>query len=47
MPKTAKPLSDAQIKNAKPKTKDYKLSDGYGLILLVKTTGAKYWRYML
>ncbi|MDR0665893.1 MAG: tyrosine-type recombinase/integrase [Campylobacteraceae bacterium] len=45
MPKTVKPLNDTQIKNAKAKAKDYKLSDGYGLILLVKTSGAKYWRF--
>jgi integrase len=45
MPKTVKPLNDTQIKNAKAKAKEYKLSDGYGLILLIKTSGAKYWRF--
>ena len=29
---------------ARPKEKDYKLSDERGLYLLVKTTGARYWR---
>lgn len=38
------PLTAAQAKNAQPKEKDYKLYDERGLFLLVKTTGAKYWR---
>jgi integrase len=38
------PLSDVQLKNAKPKAKDFKLSDGQGLYLLVRTTGGKLWR---
>jgi integrase len=38
-------LSDAKVKAAKPGEKDYKLADGGGLHLLVKTTGGKYWRY--
>lgn len=37
-------LSAPQITNAKPKDKDYKLSDGGGLYLLIKVNGAKYWR---
>ncbi len=37
-------LNDVHCKNAKPKDKDYKLSDGGGLYLLVKKTGSKYWR---
>jgi integrase len=41
MPKS---LSDAVVRNAKPKTKPYKLSDGEGLFLLVTPAGAKYWR---
>ncbi|HJX54123.1 MAG TPA: Arm DNA-binding domain-containing protein, partial [Polyangia bacterium] len=32
-------LTDAKIKNAKPREKPYKLSDGGSLYLLVKTTG--------
>ena len=35
------PLTDVQVKNAKPKAKDYKLSDGQGLYLFVRTTGGK------
>ncbi|MBG6242260.1 MAG: DUF4102 domain-containing protein [Candidatus Symbiopectobacterium sp. Dall1.0] len=38
-------LNARQVDTAKPGDKDYKLSDGNGLFLLVKTSGAKYWRY--
>ncbi|MBK5276289.1 MAG: integrase arm-type DNA-binding domain-containing protein [Desulfuromonadales bacterium] len=44
MPKRIPPLSDIQVKNAKPKASEYKLSDGYGLHLLVTPTGGKLWR---
>ena len=37
-------LSDAKARNAKPRTKAYKISDGEGLFLLVMPTGSKYWR---
>ena len=37
-------LTNVQIKNAQPKDKPYKLSDGKGLYLLVSPTGSKYWR---
>jgi integrase len=37
-------LSDAKARNAKPKTRPYKLSDGEGLFLLVMPNGSKYWR---
>lgn len=36
-------LTDVQIKQAKPKKKPYKLTDGTGLYLEVKAVG-KYWR---
>jgi integrase len=45
MPKRIVPLSDLQVKTAKPKGKDYKLVDGYGLYLLVTPTGGKLWRF--
>ncbi len=45
MPKTVKPLNDTQLKNAKAKEKDYKLSDGEGLYFVVKKNGTKSWRY--
>ncbi|WP_429176500.1 tyrosine-type recombinase/integrase [Kosakonia sp. 1610] len=38
-------LSARQVDTAKPYDKDYKLPDGNGLFLLVKTNGAKYWRW--
>ena len=45
MPKRIAPLSDAQIKNAKPQEKDYKLMDGFGLFLLITPTNGKLWRF--
>jgi integrase len=39
------PLSDLHIKKAKPKEKDYRLTDGAGLYLLVKPAGGKLWRF--
>ena len=45
MPKRIVPLSDLAVKNAKPAAKDYTLYDGDGLMLLVKTTGGKLWRF--
>ena len=38
------PLTDIQVRNAKPKTAPYKLADGEGMYLLVNAGGAKYWR---
>jgi integrase len=38
-------LSDAKVRNAKPQTKPYKISDGEGLFLLVAPSGSKYWRF--
>lgn len=37
-------LSARQIQTAKPKDKDYKLSDERGLYLLIKPNGSRYWR---
>jgi integrase len=34
-----------KVKAAKPRDKEYKLSDGFGLHLLVTPTGGKLWRY--
>ena len=44
MPKRIMPLSDIQLKNAKPQEKEYKLSDGGSLYLLVTPSGGKLWR---
>lgn len=38
------PLTDAQIRKAKPQEKLYKLTDGGGLYLAVSPTGGKVWR---
>lgn len=45
MARISTPLTDATIKKSKPKEKDYKISDGLGLYLLVKTNGTKMWRF--
>uniref|UniRef100_UPI0040474FC7 tyrosine-type recombinase/integrase n=1 Tax=Aliarcobacter sp. TaxID=2321116 RepID=UPI0040474FC7 len=45
MSRTTKPLSDTEIKTSKPKDKDYKLSDGQGLYIVIKTNGTKMWRF--
>ena len=37
-------LTDATVKIAKPKEKDYKLADAGGLYLLVRKAGGKLWR---
>lgn len=41
---TPVPLSDAKARNAKPRTKPYKIADGEGLFLLIAPSGSKYWR---
>jgi integrase len=38
-------LNDAKIRNTKPAEKPFKLTDGHGLYLEVRPTGAKLWRY--
>jgi integrase len=38
------PLTDVQTRNAKPKAKPYKLTDGGGLYLLIQPHGARLWR---
>ncbi len=45
MPKRILPLTDLQVQRAKPTDKEYKLSDGGGLYLLVTPTGGKLWRF--
>jgi hypothetical protein len=44
MPKRVPPLTQLQLKTAKPQDKPYKLADGGGLYLEVKPTGSKLWR---
>lgn len=38
------PLTDVKVRTAKAQDKPYKLADGGGLYLLVKTNGSRYWR---
>jgi hypothetical protein len=39
------PLTDTRIRNAKPRARPYKLSDGKGLHLEMRPNGSKLWRY--
>lgn len=43
MAKIPAPLTDTQIKNAKPKDKEYSLADGQKLSLRIKPSGSKAW----
>ena len=43
---TTQPLTDSDIANAQPADSNRKLYDKRGLYLLIKTTGAKLWRFM-
>jgi integrase len=45
MAKTPTPLTDTEIKNAKPKDKEYSLADGQKLSLRIKPSGAKAWLF--
>jgi integrase len=45
MPRTTRPLTEIEVRNAKPKDKAYKLTDGGGLFLEVLPTGGKSWRF--
>lgn len=45
MAKTTKPLKNTEVKQAKPKDKEYNLSDGDGLQLRVKPNGSKLWLF--
>ncbi len=45
MPKKVAPISDANIKTAKSKDKQYTLNDGDGLRLIVTPKGRKYFRF--
>jgi len=44
MPRITKPLTDREIKTAKPKEKNYKMFDGNGLYLEVTKAGGKIWK---
>lgn len=39
------PLTDTAVRQAKPRSANYKLADAKGLYLLIQSNGARYWRY--
>lgn len=45
MPRKITPLNNTQVKQAKPKDKEYNLTDGDGLMLRVKPNGSKLWLF--
>lgn len=45
MARSTKRLSDKEVKNAKPKEKEYSLVDGDGLLLRIKPNGSKLWLF--
>lgn len=44
MPKQIAPLTELQVKKAKPAEQPYRLADGKGLYLQVMPNGSRYWR---
>lgn len=42
---TVRPLTNAEVKNAKQQDKDFSLFDGFGLVLFVAKSGGKTWRF--
>ncbi|MEO5700455.1 MAG: Arm DNA-binding domain-containing protein, partial [Casimicrobiaceae bacterium] len=38
------PLTDRAIRNAKPQTRPYRITDGAGMYLEVAPSGGKWWR---
>lgn len=45
MARVTTPLTNTEVKNAKPREKEYNLADGGGLQLRVKTNGSKLWLF--
>ncbi|GAB5380484.1 MAG: integrase domain-containing protein [Aliiglaciecola sp.] len=45
MANTTKPLTNTEVKQAKPREKEYNLADGGGLALRVKPNGNKFWLF--
>ena len=43
MANTTKPLTNTEVKQAKPREKEHNLADGNGLYLRVKPSGTKLW----
>lgn len=44
MPRRVLPLTEVQIRNAKPREKPYSLTDGHGLYIEIMPSGSKLWR---
>ncbi len=38
-------LTDTAVRNAKPREKPYKLTDGGGLYVIVNPNGSRWWRF--
>lgn len=45
MARTTRPLTNTEIKNARPREKEYNLSDGNGLQLRIKPNGSRLWLF--
>jgi hypothetical protein len=45
MANTARPLTNTEVKQTKPREKEYNLADGNGLHLRVKPNGTKLWLF--
>ena len=45
MPRVTKPLTNTEVKQARPKDKVYTLSDGGGLQFRIKPNGSKLWLF--
>ena len=45
MARTVVPLSESKCSSSKPRDSDYSLFDGNGLILYIRKSGTKVWRY--
>ena len=39
------PLTDTAVRQARPRERVYRLSDGRGLVLLIQPNGSKWWRF--
>jgi integrase len=45
MARTTKPLTNTEVKQAKPRDKEYNLADGGGLAMRVRPNGSKLWHF--
>lgn len=47
MARTTKRLTNTEVEKNKPKDKDFTLSDGQGLYLLIKPNSSRLWRFII